>query len=150
MTFLGCCAPQAKFLVFLTCSWAIFHCKNNDFQWILHQNSQKFSPALRPGCCETRGVSRISTDGARSRWLSLRLGSIILADWRHSISLFVRKRSLEYMYMYRCDKNLVDGDIWVNKLKKPFAQHQKQNLRRSGILTERTHLKMRSPRATKK
>ena len=32
-----------------------FPLKNNDFQWILHQHSPKFSPGLRPGCCETRG-----------------------------------------------------------------------------------------------
>ena len=32
-----------------------FPLKNDDFQWILHQNSPKFSPGLRPGCCETRG-----------------------------------------------------------------------------------------------
>ena len=32
-----------------------FPLKNNDFQWILHLNSPKFSLGLRPGCCETRG-----------------------------------------------------------------------------------------------
>ena len=65
-----CCAPQAIFLSISDAFLSDFPLKNNDFQRISHQNSPKFSPGLRPGCCETRGefsltggiFSRNSTD----------------------------------------------------------------------------------------
>ena len=74
-----------------------FPLKNNDFQWILHQNSPKFSPGLRPGCCETRGG--FSQRGEFS--LELDLISLVLMSSGNKTNLTAHWRWLYRQRAYR-------------------------------------------------